>query len=223
MDTKEPAANEVSQPEPAHDHQVAELRELWEQYGRSVITGVALAVILVLGLTVFRSFRHGKQEQAVAALGAATGIPDFERVLADYPKSPIAPMALLALARAQFEEKQYDQALATYDRFKAEHPGHDMVAAAETGRAQTLEAAGRIAEAEAAFRAFQAAHPADHYLHPAAAMGVGRCLEQLGQWDKARAWYEDFIAANPDSEWVDQAEVALRYVRRSMATAPAAP
>lgn len=208
---------ETPQPQAVRGEDMALLQEAWGQYGRSVVTGVLLALVLVLGLTVYRQYRQGKQDQAAAALGNAVAAEDFEQFLARYPRSPSAPTAMLAMARAQFESGSFDEALATYTRFRQTHSEHPMLRAAEVAHAQTLEAAGRLAEAEAAFRALAATLSEEHYLQPVALLGIGRTLEQLGRWEEARAVYEDFIAAHPESNWADQAEVALRFVRRSLA------
>jgi predicted negative regulator of RcsB-dependent stress response len=208
---------ETPQPQAVPGEEMAQIREVWESYGRSVTTGVLLALVLVLGITVYRQYQQNKQDQAAAALGNAVATEDFEQFLVRYPRAPSAPIAMLALARAQFESGAFEDALATYARFKQAHPEHPMRQAAEVGHAQALEAAGRLAEAESVFRALAGALPEDHYLQPAAQLGIGRTLEQLGRWEEARAVYEDFIAAHPENDWADQAEVALRFVRRSLA------
>lgn len=211
--------NETPQPRPVHSEEVAQLREVWERYGRSVVTGVLLALVLVLALTVYRQFGQSKRDQAAAALGNAETPDDFEQIVARFPRSASAPIAMLALARAQFEAGSYEEALATYARFRREYPAHPMKQAAELASAQTLEAAGRLAEAEAAFRELVQELPSDHYLQPPAQLGIGRTLEQLGRWQEARAIYEDFIAEHAETDWADQAELALRFVRRALSGA----
>ncbi len=209
--------DETPQPRPVHSEELAQIREIWEAYGRSVVTGVLLALVLILALTVYRQFGQSKRDQAAAALGNAETIEDFESVLVRFPRSASAPIAMLALGRAQFEASSFEDALATYARFKQEHPQHPMRQAAELAHAQTLEAAGRLEEAKDAFRELAQALSADHYLQPAAQLGIGRSLEQLGRWQEARAAYEDFIAEHADTDWADQAELALRFVQRAIA------
>lgn len=205
----------VAEPRLAETDELHELKSLLREYGPSI--GIALAVVLVvgIGIGVYRSNRRSSTEQAAMMLGNARSAQDLENVVAQHASTPMAPLALLKLARAYFDGGNYDGAMAKYDELKQKHATHPLAVAADLGRIHCQEAKGQTREALQGFVAFVREHP-DHFLTPQAVFGQGRCLEALGQLAEAKAVYEDFIAAHPKSGWTPRADELLEQVKRSM-------
>lgn len=191
-----------------------DLLDFLKTHIHAVAIAGGLAILVAVIAVAYLTQQRRNSETASQMLGVAQTSKQLEELLAQYPSSSSAPIALLALAANQYAAGAYDQALIFYMRFLQQYPKHHMAPAAELGKALCFEGRGEGEQALAAFTAFQAAHP-DHFLQPQALMGKARCLQQLNRPAEARAVYEDFIAANPKSDWKSQMEMALRYLERA--------
>lgn len=183
----------------------------------SIIGGLVILVALIAVAYIAQQRRNS--ETAMQMLGVAQSPKQLEELLAQYPSSSAAPIALLALASGQYAAGAYDQALSLYGRFLQQYPKYSMAVAAELGKVMCQEARGETEPALAGFVSFITTHP-DHFLLPQALMGKGRCLQQLHRAAEAKAVYEDFIAAHPDSEWNNQMEMELRILERGARAPP---
>ena len=205
--------SEQETPEPvvAHGGELEEVKELVRKHGTIVLFGMCIVVAGVVAVTMLRNQRVRRLERASIMLSTVRSIQELETLVADYAATPVAPLALLRLAKAHYDASNYDVALAKYDAFKATHATHDFADAAEIGRLHCFEARGQLAEALAGFQAFADASP-QHYLAPQAIFGQARSLAAMGQLDEARTTYEDFIANHPDSTWLAEAESLLEAI-----------
>lgn len=200
--------------------ELARLKELWREYGQSVLLGVGLAVAFLVGFAVYRTYRQNSILKAAQALARAGSVEQLQQVVSQYPSTPSAPLAMLTMAARQFDQGQYEMAQYTYAQFLERYPDHLMKEAAELGRAQCLEAMGDGSRALEAFEAFIASRPL-HFLVPLARLGRGRVLVQEGRLEEARTAYEEFLVQHPDSGWAPVAENALDYVKRRIRAATA--
>jgi outer membrane protein assembly factor BamD (BamD/ComL family) len=162
--------------------------------------------------------QQGARERSFRMLNVASSGQQLEEIIQQYPSTPAAQIAMLALAKAQYDSGSYDLASKTYAQFEKQYPKHYMVPSAKLGRIYCLEAIGLTEEALAQYTAFAA--QTNQYLRPLAVFGEARCMRQLGRLADAKALYEDFIAANPKSRWLPQAEDLLATVSRDMRRAP---
>lgn len=183
------------------------LLQVLKNYGRPILLGLGVAVVVFLSITVYRS--RQTQTAAEASRMVATGNADQLRaVIAQYPTTSAAAAAALALAHQAYGDGRYEEALALYKDFSTAHPDHPMALSAKLNVAVCLESLGKTGEALAAFREFKKDH-ADYFLAAEAIFGEARCLEAQGQCPQARALYEDYRAAHPDSRWNRIAETAV--------------
>lgn len=94
---------------------------------------------------------------------ALTAMKDYDKAISDVDESqrldPADPEGYMARAVIEARRKRYDAALQAYDEFGKRSPAH--IVAALTGRALTLEAAGRPAEALLAYENVLKAAPAN--------------------------------------------------------------
>lgn len=95
------------------DDQVARIKSWWKQYGRSLIAGVIIGVLLLAGLGYWKQYR---QQQAEAAsvryqqlLGeyrqgqSETALAAAQQMVKDHASTPYAGKAALLAARLQFD------------------------------------------------------------------------------------------------------------------------
>jgi len=209
------ANHETPGPEaPAGD--LRRLRDLWATHGLSIAVGVGAAVATVLGWWWYRSHAEGNEERAAEMLGVASSSRELEEITRQYPGTAAAPIAMLGLAKSQFDSGNYAVAANTYTEFEKKYPQHPMAPAARLGVAFCLEALGQKAEALAAFSEF-AETRTNYFLRRVASMGKARLLEQLGRLDEARMAYEDLIASDPASAGTREAERKLAALKARMA------
>ena len=209
-----PESEPQAQTPPPASEDSKQFSQWMAEYGRPALIGLAVAVVVLLGISIWRSQKESKASAAVQALFQGRSPEEFQQLASANSKSPIAPMALATAAAEFYAQNRYDEALAAYQQFLSLYPDHMLVPDAALGVAASQEALESFSEAAAGYEAFAAAHTHSP-LHPHAVMGAARCQEQLGNFDAARALYEDFIAANPDSAWLPQAESGLLFLKKA--------
>lgn len=214
MDKKTPDdLNEtpVLQREPEETQQYAK----WmAEYGRPAVIGLAVAIVVLLGISVWKNQKKEKAAAAVQALFQGTSPEELQMFASTGPQAPTAPLALASASAEFYAQSRYEEAREAYQRFLDLYPTHMFADDAALGLAASQEALEEFDAAAAAYEAFAAAHSGSP-LHPQAVMGAARCRRQLGQFDEARALYEDFIAANPESSWLPQAESGLLFLKKA--------
>jgi tetratricopeptide (TPR) repeat protein len=207
-------------------HELAKIvgPEAWaflQKYGSTILVSAGLAVAVALGMGAWQNHKQGQVERAERLLsgqpmpeeklGAGITVQRLQMIVDRYPKTPSAPLALLALAAQFYSQGQYEPARTAYLKLEQLYPQHFFAPAAELGRAQCAEAAYMTDAALAGYEKFITAH-AGFYLTPQAVFGKARCLEMRGALDNARITYEDFLAKNPQSPWESQVKNALQVL-----------
>lgn len=213
MDQENKPVNEPHLP-PGVEEDAQQFRQWMTQYGRPALIGLAIAVVVMLGISIWRGQQEEKKAAAVQALFQARSPEEFQQMANLNPEAPTAPMALASAASEFYAQDRYDEALTSYREFMTRYPGHMLAPDAALGVAASLEALEEYEAAAESYEAFAQAHP-DNALLAQAVMGAARCREQLGQFDEARALYEDFLVAHPDSSWVAQAESGLLFLKKA--------
>ncbi len=200
--------NDTARPE----KEMAEAMALLKRLGPPVLTGIAVAVVVGLIILAIHQRREAAREAAAQAFIEAQTAEEFQQILIDHPRTPEAPLALLALASARYREGEYDQARGLYRQFLADYPAHPMRPMARLGLVHCDEAAGDLEAAVAGFGAFMESEPG-HFLVPLAQLGLARSLFAKGQDEAAAALYEGMID-DPEHPWRRQAEEEWRHLQR---------
>lgn len=197
---------------------MASARTEWKNW----IGTAAIAMVLVTAIFLYRARSQSNEEQASRMLGEARSGQSLQAIMAQYPRTAAAKLALLQFAKMQFDSGDYVASLSSYSDFLARNPDHLLAPVAELGRIHCNEACGQTADALAAFKAFAEKKP-DHYLAPQALFGKARCLQRLSRFAEARAVYENFLAAHPKTPWKNEIDEALRQLAREERTAGSTP
>jgi len=200
---------EVQQPEPEKQ------MDVFKTYASQTITG--LLIVAAIGIALYRYYgsSENKNQEAAEKLFSAKNVQDLELLLNQNSSSSIAPLALLKMAKINFNSGNYDMALSKYNDFKTKHPQHELVDAAEMGRLHCLEARNQTQEALDGFTTF-ATTKTNHFLYAEAILGKARCLDQLSRSKEAITVYEDFIAAYPKSPWTSKVEDLLSALKKKL-------
>lgn len=212
-----PAAPESVQPashapsgQPAD---VQALTDLVKDRWQSWLGSTALAVVVVLAVVFYRGHKTSSEDSANRMLGEARNAQALIAIRTQYPSTAAAKLALLQIAKTQYDGGDYVMAMSSYSDFLSLYPKHPMAPMAEIGKIHCTEAMGQTSEALAAYKAFAGKYK-DTFLTPLAVFGQARCLQQLRQYDDARATYEDFLAASPTTPWKSEIDDALKQIAR---------
>jgi TolA-binding protein len=206
-----PHHEEVLKRQALEQSEVKEVLVFFKKYAKPAAIVLALACIFILVDKSLKSSRFKKEAKADAALMTAFDIGALQAVLDNYPSTPSGPLALMELAKEQFNAGQVDVAEALYSRFSKDYEGHELADQASLNLITCKMAKGQYADAHRLYGEFAQMH-ADSYLTPAALMGQARCLESLGQLEEAQIAYEDVIVNYPNTVWANDADFKLKAV-----------
>ena len=202
--------NEVNHALPVENELTASLENTGVEW-RSWLVSAGIAVILVLAVILYRTHNATNEEKASRMLGEARNVQALQSLLSQYPSTSAAKLALLQMAKAQYDNGDFVAAQASYQDFLAKNPAHPMATMAELGKIHCTEALGSTEAAMTAFGQFAARNPGS-FLTPIAVFGKARCLQDLKRYAEARATYEDFLAGNPKSSWLGDVNEALKQL-----------
>ena len=190
-------------------HEVKQVLNFIKHYGKLIGIGLLTATVVILVSKGVSQQKANKLAEAEALLLKAQSPQELEEVVSRYGSTPAAPVALLDLAKTQFNNGDYFQARAQYERFLNEYKKHELSPIAEFGLASCSEADGDFDGAITQFAAFIKAQEG-HYMQSPAILALARSMEQANRLDEARIVLEDFLAENATSPWTGQAENALQ-------------
>ena len=200
------------------------LVEWWEKDGKSTVIWLLVTAIAVGGWYGWKNHRAAVKAAASDALVNAYTTEEIEDAVAKFSGSATAGSLKLRLAKSYFDAGRYEEALAQYEALIGNAPdGFADIPA--VGKAQTLEALGKFAEAAAAFDAFAEASP-KNYLTLTAQLGAARCFAQSGDKAKALARIEALKAVNKgdgiEKARIEATETAIKRFGQKAAPAPVA-
>ncbi len=208
-------------PAPKIAPEVESVKRFLSDYGMQLAVGLGLALVVVGGLSWYRSSKSAGEAKAAEMLSVARSSKQIEEVIKQYPSARAAQTAILQLAKTYYDSGNYGMASTSYADFERKYPNHPMVDVARIGKIHCQEATGQSEDALAGFEAFLKSHT-NHFLSAVATFGKARTLEQMDRLTEARTVYEDFMAANPESPRRADAETALATINRKLKAQTAA-
>jgi TolA-binding protein len=200
-------------PATVHVGHVEEVADFLKKFGPSVAVGASAALLVYVGIHIYRGYRADLGERASMELVVADDASAFQAIVDQYADTSSAPAAMLGVGAENFAEGNYDAAFEAYTAFQNQYPDHPMVPAAQICKAQCRESDGRLDEAVDIIEAF-IAESEGSYLIPIALMTKARCLEQAKDWTGARTSYEDLIVGYAETPWATQGEGHLKLLNQ---------
>ncbi|HEY9036137.1 MAG TPA: tetratricopeptide repeat protein [Pseudomonadales bacterium] len=221
------------------DEQIEALHKWWKENGRALITGVVLAVVLVLGWDAWKQQTAKAQAEAAVlyqSLLDTAGNPGSvlddvayttaahlaERLQNDAARTAYATYAALLMARVHIDRGNLDEGLVSL-RWASEHAADETLAQLARLRASQVQfALGHADEALAGL----ATLPADSYLTPLALQLKGDIQVSRNERQLAHESYQaamDWLAAHDENpiRLLEVKRDALRIAEAS-ATVPVA-
>ena len=208
-------------PKLAESADVQQFKTWMAEYGRPAVIGIAIAVVILLGVNAWRTHKANAATAAAQALFSARTPEEFQMQADQAPDAPTAPIALASAAAEYFNANRFEEALDAYRLFTTRYSDHMLSDSARLGIAASLEALERYGEAAEAYTLFVADRPGSP-LVTQAQLGAARAYAADGRYDDARVIYEDMIAAAASPEAVGQAESGLLFLKKEQRSAEAA-
>jgi tetratricopeptide (TPR) repeat protein len=196
-------------------HELQHLMDFAQKHGTTLSVAIVVAAGIMLSVSLYRRHLETVRAEAESLLFKVESVQDLDNLVSRSGTTPIAPLALLKLAKAYYDAGSYELAVKKYEEFKAKYPEHPLTLAGDMGKLHCAEAMGQTEQALTGYTAFAAAHPKS-FLAAEAFFGKGRCLETLGRLPEAKTVYEDLIASDPQGPWVMRAEEQLANVKRKL-------
>jgi predicted negative regulator of RcsB-dependent stress response len=192
----------------------------WDRYKKEVM---AVLILALLGVAAYGGYRLYSDRQANAAaetLASAKTAADFQKVIADYPRTAAGASAYLLLADAQHNEKKFAEANTTLQMFLDKFPKNELADTARLAIAGNLEALGKNDEALAAYKRLVTGNPTG-FAAPMALYSEIHLLKEKKQIDEARRVCETIMTQYRESRLAPDAAYQLRLLKPE--TPPAAP
>ena len=179
---------------------------------RNLQNGAIIAGVVIIGLTMYSSYRSNRIEKASAALAVAMQATGTERqkgltaVAADFSGTPSALWADAELAHALIKEGKYKEAAGLYGAVRKKISTSDpLFGLLSFGLAQANEAGGDLEAAASEYKALQkiAGYEGEGF------SGVARIYESQGKGQEALAVYEEYLTTFPGQEQNNPVKIAL--------------
>ena len=191
---------------------VLESQILWVRYKKHLFVALVFIFLAVGAWGAFR-FRADRRETAAAsALGAAKTAADFQKVITDYPGTPAGDSAYMFLAEQQRNDKKFEEANATLQKFVDKNPKNELKATARLAIGANLESLGKLDDALAAYQKLATDDP-QSYTAPFAMIGQARVYKQQNKTDDARRVCEAVLTQYRESLLASEAQRQLNMLK----------
>ena len=170
----------------------------WERYRVPILAGAALVVAAGVGIAAWFYNAHSSRLQAEAEFATAASPEAWRELISRFPKSQPAANAYFLLAEAQREQGNVEESTATFTKFLAAFPKHELIGGARLGIAENLEAAGKTPEALTALREILTLDSGS-YAAPFAGLLEGRIFLRQGKLAEARKVFSTLVSTYPTS------------------------
>ncbi|MFL6520303.1 MAG: YfgM family protein [Chthoniobacterales bacterium] len=192
----------------------------WDRYKKEVMAVLILALVGVAAYGGYRLYSDRQANAAAETLAGAKSASDFQKVIADYPRTPAGASAYLLLADAQHKDKKFAEANTTLQTFLDKFPKNELADTARLAIAGNLEALGKNDEALEAYKRLVIASP-NGFAAPLALYSEIHLLKDKKQIDEARRVCETIMTQYRESRLAPDAAYQLRLLKPE--TPPAAP
>ena len=182
------------------EQQVEALKKWWKENGSSIITGILLGLAVLFGARTWMSYQDQQSQKAsniyTVMMGALAndremvGLEQAGILIADYPRTPYASLAALALAKVKLKYGELEPARAQL-QWALDNTGSDVVRQTVRLRlARVMMAAGDLDGAETVLGEITP----DAAFDPLYAELRGDSQLARGNTSNARAEYEQALA-----------------------------
>ena len=177
---------------------------LYQQKGANDL-GEVWSRIYRMNYEVAAAQQEGPEKKREAIEGA---IREYTFLKDNLSATGATPWLLSELGNAQYNIKEYDDAILTYREFISRYSSHPLIPVIRQSLGCVLEEKGQLKEAIEQFEEI-AKDPEATYLKAQVGLDTGRCYEKLGQLNSAVAAYKEIVATYPESGCAKMAKYRL--------------
>ena len=193
-----------------------DLEAFWIQYRSKFLLGMCAIIVVLLSYAAYEWNRSKTLNGAEERLATAKTEEEFQKVVADYPKTNAAGCAMLLLAEQQRKSGKLEESTKSIRSFMDGYPEHPLFSGGLTSLATNLEAQGKSSEALAEYDKVSTSY-GKTFSTPVALMASARLLRLGGskeQKEKATQIYEKVIAEYPDNLASQQAAQEMKQLKK---------
>ena len=176
---------------------------------RNLIIGVLILIAAIGGIAFYWNQQQAVEENASAQLAKATSPEQLQQVADQYPGTTAGNSALLRIATHHQQKGEYLPAAELYARYAKQNPKSNLAPTVQFAQAQCLEAAGKKAEAQAAYLAIFNNKPVSPF-DGGAAIALARLYKADNNISAARATLTEFLSRDLNSSYQNEANSLLR-------------
>ena len=194
----------------------------WFRYKTELLAGLLILILAAVGFIGYRLYVDHRDSSAAEALAAAHSIPEYQRVIEQYPGTPASASAYLLLAQKQREAKNFSEANTTLQTFIDKFPQHELVSTAHLSMAANLESMGKNDEALSVLQRLTSTDP-KNFVVPMALLSEVYLLKAKGKTTEARQLCEKFLTEYRESPLAQEAQRQLRLLKPPEQAKPVVP
>jgi predicted negative regulator of RcsB-dependent stress response len=198
---------------------VLETQVFWDRYKKEVFAMLIIALLAVMAWGGYRLYSERRDNAAATMLSTAKTAAEFQKVSAQYPRTPAGAAAYLFLAEEQRKEKKFSEANTTLQSFVEKYPAHQLKGTARMAMAGNLESLGKSDEALAAYQRLAADDP-QGFAAPVALISAVRLLKEKNQNEEAQRICETILTKYRESLVAGEATRQLKLLKPPVETAP---
>ena len=193
-----------------------EAQVFWLKFQKEITAVLIIVILAMIGFAGYRFYSDRQEASAAGLLASAKSAPDYEQVIARYPRTPAGASAYLLLAEAQRKDKKFAEANTTLRTFVSKHPKHELEATAHMAMATNLESMDKTDDALSMYQQVAVGFPKS-YIAPFALLAQAELLKAKGRTDEARRVCENIMTQYRETIVAGEANRQLRLLK------PAAP
>ncbi len=198
---------------PAVEAFVKLLKSIRPHLTKILISIMVILVVVVIMVSVQRS-RDQRLAAGFAELADAEATEKLIELSNEFDGTEVGELATLKLARSFYQNGNYEKALTYFSLFLKKYSNSEMAEAAELGEAYTLEASGKLAQAEASYDNISKTAVAQN-VRMDALSGAGRTALNQGKLAQAEEYYQRLLegSAEAGNFYKEKASNALADIR----------
>jgi tetratricopeptide (TPR) repeat protein len=184
---------EPSRPIPSFDPEV-----FWALHKQKIVLGAVLAVLILLGGSVYFGIQAIQTQNAEKAYSQANSIEGWQAVIRQFPNSVAAGNANLRIAAKLREDGKYQESDSNYETLIRQYTKYPLVVNGYMGLAANAELEKNLDKALDYYRKVIALF-GNSFQAPMALLHEARITAARGSLKEARTLYESIVQRFPES------------------------
>ena len=181
------------------------LHRIWTQYGRMIVAGCVVVLLVILGNGVFKYLAAQKEVEIRQAYAAADNPEKLKAFASAHTGHLLAGVATLQAADTAYAAGQGAEAVTHYEAAAKTLAGTPLAGRTQLGRAMALLLAGRTADAEAALQQLADRTTETAGLRSEAAYHLATLAQTAGRTEQVRKLTDQILQIDPASPWAQRA------------------